>query len=165
VHLWSRRCRRRTVISGAAVSGFSNAMVWGMSRVRIRPSVSGCRADGFRSAQRPSVHLSSFKPRQPRRPKEKPPEGCEAWRFQSTSTDCRAWKVSSTRKERLEPLFFAFMGKDATHHRRPYTSRTPRRSTPNAGRNRKHQRSIPRSRWWPEYRQIRHCRHALHRHR
>jgi hypothetical protein len=23
------------------------------------------------------------------------------------------------KKERLEPLFFAFMGKDATHHRRP----------------------------------------------
>src|SRR6202022_909991 len=30
-----------------------------------------------RSAQRPSVHLSSFKPRQLRRPKEKPLEGCE----------------------------------------------------------------------------------------
>jgi hypothetical protein len=68
-----------------------------------------CR-NGFRRAQRPSVHPSSFKPRQPRRPKEKPPEGCEAWRFQSTSTDCRAWKVSSIRKERPEPLFSCFYG-------------------------------------------------------
>src|ERR1700737_866844 len=72
-----------------------------------------------RSAQRPSVHLSSFKPRQLRRPKEKPPEGCEAWSFQSTPADCRAWKVSSIKKERLGRSFFAFMGKDATHHRRP----------------------------------------------
>jgi len=34
--------------------------------------------------------------------------------------DCRAWKVSSIKKSgssrRLEPLFFAFTGKDATHH-------------------------------------------------
>jgi hypothetical protein len=37
------------------------------------------------------------------RPKEKSPEGCEAWRSQSTSTDCRAWKkVSRTRRTRKE---------------------------------------------------------------
>src|ERR1700737_1438694 len=59
------------------------------------------------SAQRPSVHLSSFKPRQLRRPKEKLPEGCEAWSFQSTPADCRAWKVSSIRKSGLSRSFFA----------------------------------------------------------
>jgi hypothetical protein len=36
-----------------------------------------------------------------------------------TLADCRAGKVSSIKKERREPLFFAFMGKDATRHRRP----------------------------------------------
>src|SRR3982074_3888335 len=50
------------------------------------------------------------------------------------------------KKERREPLFFGFIGKDATDHRRPYTSRTPGRSTPNAGRNRKKRRSVPRAR-------------------
>jgi hypothetical protein len=118
-----------------------------------------------RSAQRPSVHLSSFKPRQLRRPKEKLPEGCEAWSFQSTPADCRAWKVSSIRKSGLSRSFLAFMGKNATHHRRPYTSRTPGRSTPNAGRNRKHQRSVPRSRRLLEHRGTRRCRRASHRHR
>ncbi len=54
-----------------------------------------------RSAQRPSVHLSSFKPRQLRRPKEKPPEGCEGWNSQSTPADCRARKVSSIKKSGL----------------------------------------------------------------
>jgi hypothetical protein len=48
------------------------------------------------------------------------------------------------KKGGLSRSFFAFMGKDATHPRRPYTSRTPGRSTPNAGRNRKHRRAIPR---------------------
>jgi hypothetical protein len=38
------------------------------------------------------------------------------------------------------------LGKDATDRRRTHTSRTPGHSTPNAGRNRKHQRSIPRGR-------------------
>jgi hypothetical protein len=33
--------------------------------------------------------------------------------------------VSSIEKERLEPLFFAFMGKDAADHRLRDTSRTP----------------------------------------
>src|ERR1700733_12817227 len=37
------------------------------------------------------------------------------------------------KKERLGPLFFAFIGKDATRHRRPYAARTPGCSTPNAG--------------------------------
>jgi hypothetical protein len=30
--------------------------------------------------------------------------------FQSTPADCRAWKVSSIRKERPEPLFSCFYG-------------------------------------------------------
>jgi hypothetical protein len=66
---------------------------------------------------------------------------------------------TSIRKSRLSRSFFAFMGKDATHHRRPYTSRTPGRSTPNAGRNRKHQPSIPRL---LEHRGTRRCRRASH---
>jgi len=53
------------------------------------------------------------------------------------------------KKERREPLFFGFIGKDATDHRRPYTSRTPGRSTPNAGRNGKQRRSVPRARCLP----------------
>ena len=53
---------------------------------------------------------------------------------------------SVEKKRAAEPLFFAFIGKDATHHRRPYTSRTPGCSTPNAGGNGKRQRrSNPRS--------------------
>jgi len=36
--------------------------------------------------------------------KEKPPEGCKAWSFQSTLADCRAWKSV---EHRLEQLFFA----------------------------------------------------------
>jgi hypothetical protein len=67
------------------------------------------------------------------------------------------------KKEQLELLFFAFIGKEATHHRRPYTSGTPRRNTPNAGGNRKHQRrSAPRSRCLLEHRGIRRCRRAPH---
>ena len=99
-----------------------------------------------RSSQRPSVHLSSFKPRQLRWLKEKTPEGCEAWSSQATPADCRAWKVSSIKKSAQDALFFAFIGKDATDHRRPYTSRTTGRSTSNAGGKRKRQRqSMPRS--------------------
>jgi hypothetical protein len=63
------------------------------------------------------------------------------------------------------PTSLTFMGKDATHHRRPYTSRTPGRSTPNAGRNRKHQCSIPRSQRLLEHRGTRRCRRASQRHR
>jgi hypothetical protein len=77
------------------------------------------------SPQRRSVHLSPFKPRQPRRPKEKP----EAWSSQLLRS------TVEHKKERLEPLLFGFIRKDATAHRRPYTFRTPGRSTPNAGRN------------------------------
>src|ERR1700682_3790257 len=56
-------------------------------------------------------------------------------------------KCRAQEKSGLSRSFLAFMGKCATHHRRPYTSRTPGRSTPNDGRNRKHQRrAIPRSR-------------------
>jgi hypothetical protein len=66
---------------------------------------------------------------------------------------------TSTKKSGLSRSFFAFMGKDATHHRRPYTSRTPGRSTPNAGRSRKHQPSIPRL---LEHRGTRRCRRASH---
>src|SRR5216683_7233956 len=36
-----------------------------------------------------------------RRPKEKPPEECEAWNSQSTPADCRARKVSSIKKSGL----------------------------------------------------------------
>jgi hypothetical protein len=119
-----------------------------------------------RSAQRPSAYLSSFKPRQLRRPKEKPPEGCEAWSFQIYSGRLSSMESVEHKKRAAQAaLFFAFMGKDATHHRRPYTSRTPRRSTPNAGRNRKHQRSIPRSRRLLEHCGTRRCRRASHRHR
>ena len=49
-----------------------------------------------RSSQRPSVHLSSFKPRKLRRPKENPP--------QSTQAISRAWKASR-KKERLSRSF------------------------------------------------------------
>src|SRR5260370_24894533 len=59
------------------------------------------------SAQRPSVHLGSFRPRQLRRPKEKSPEGCESWSSQSTPADCRAWKVSGVKKSGFKPLLFA----------------------------------------------------------
>src|SRR5260370_17602283 len=52
-------------------------------------------------AQRPSVHLTSFKPRQLRRPKERPPEGSEAWNSQSTPADRRAWKLSNIKKSGL----------------------------------------------------------------
>jgi hypothetical protein len=66
--------------------------------------------------------------------------------------------------ERLEPLFFGFIGKDATLHRHPYTSPTPGHNTPNAGRNGRHQRrSIPRSRCLLEHRGTRRCRRASHR--
>ena len=68
------------------------------------------------------------------------------------------------KEERLEPLFFGFIGKDATLHRRPYTSRTPGHSTPNAGRNGRHQRrSIPGNRCSLEHRGTRRCRLASHR--
>jgi hypothetical protein len=75
-------------------------------------------------------------------------------------------------------LMMTILGKDATHHRRPHTSRTPGHSTPNAGRNRKHQRSIPRGRRLLDHRGTTawarravgegvkgRCRRALHRHR
>jgi hypothetical protein len=38
---------RRRATSGAAVSGFNSAIVLGISSVRISPSVSAWRADGF----------------------------------------------------------------------------------------------------------------------
>ena len=73
---------------------------------------------------------------------------------------------SVEKKRAAEPLFFAFIGKDATHHRRPYTSRTPGCSTPNAGGNRKHQRrSYQRSRCLLEHCGTRHYRRESHRHR
>jgi len=50
-----------------------------------------------RSSQRPSVHLSSFKPRKLGRPEENP--------LQSTPADCRAWKVPSIKKSSLTDLF------------------------------------------------------------
>jgi hypothetical protein len=113
---------------------------------------------GTNIARATSVHLSSFKPRQLRRPKEIPP--------QSTPAACRALESVEHKKEQLELLFFAFMGKDATDHRRPYTSGIPRRNTPNVGGNRKHQRqSMPRSRCLLEHRGTRRCRRASHRHR
>src|SRR5260370_11418619 len=52
--------------------------------------------------------VDQFPAQRLRRPKEKPPEGCEAWSFQSSPADCRAWKVSNIKKERLESLFFCF---------------------------------------------------------
>jgi hypothetical protein len=61
---------------------------------------------------------------------------------------------TSIKKSGLSRSFFAFMGKDATHPRRPYTSRTPGRSTPNAGRNR--------GRRLLEHRGTRRCRRASH---
>jgi hypothetical protein len=101
-----------------------------------------------------------------RRPREKTPKGCEAWSFQSTQAVCRAWKASSIKKSGLSRSLFAFIGKDATHHRRPYTSRTPGRSTPNAGCN----RVLMRPRYHGadallEHRRARRCRRASHRHR
>jgi hypothetical protein len=96
--------------------------------------------------------------------KEKTPKGCEAWSFQSTQTVYRAWKASSIKKSGRS--FFAFkIGKDATHHRRPYTSRTPGCSTSNAGRS-----VLISSRYdgadpLLEHRRGRRCRHASHRHR
>jgi hypothetical protein len=92
-----------------------------------------------------------------RRPKENPP--------QSTSADCRAWKVSSIKRSSLSCSFFAFMSKDATAHHRRYTPGTPDRNTPNGG-GRKHQRrSHPRSRCLLEHRGTRRCRRAPHRRR
>jgi hypothetical protein len=44
------------------------------------------------------------------------------------------------------PTSLTSIGKDATDHRRPDTSRTPGRSTPNAGRNGKHECLISRRR-------------------
>jgi hypothetical protein len=57
------------------------------------------------SAQRPSAHLSPFRSCQLRRPKEKPPEGCEACNSQSTPADCRAWQASSIKKSGLSRSF------------------------------------------------------------
>ena len=60
------------------------------------------------------------------------------------------------KKERLEPLLFGFIRKDATAHRRPYTFRTPGRSTPNAGRNgQQRPRSVRTSRCLLEHRRTR----------
>ena len=73
---------------------------------------------------------------------------------------CRVVWQGTRRPYRRAPM--PIIGKDATHHRRPYTCWTPSCNTHNAGGNRKHQRSIPRGRC-----SLEHCgarsRRASHR--
>src|SRR5258708_14245789 len=73
--------------------------------------------------------VDQFPAQRLRRPKEKPPEGCEAWSFQSSPADFRAWKVSNIKKKRPEPPSFFFYYQE-THP--PFSARTPRAAAPAA---------------------------------
>src|ERR1700738_2513456 len=44
-----------------------------------------------------------------RRPKEKPPKDVKLRVSRPTPSDCRAWKVSSTKRERLKAALFLFL--------------------------------------------------------
>src|SRR5258708_23678304 len=58
--------------------------------------------------------VDQFPAQRLRRPKEKPPQGCEACRFQSSPPDCCSWKVANIKKQRLwAVLFFFFV---SCHH-------------------------------------------------
>jgi hypothetical protein len=83
--------------------------------------------------------------------------------FQSIQAVCRAWKASSIKRSGLSRSLYAFIGKDATDHRRPYTSRTPGCGTSNAGCNRMRPRYQGGAALL-EHRRARRCRRASHRH-
>src|SRR5260370_37980283 len=86
-----------------------------------------------RSAQRPSVHLNSFKPRQLRRPKERPPEGSEAWNSQSTPADRRAWKLSNIKKSGFSRPWFGLQAKKPLTNGAPILPGRPLGGPPTLG--------------------------------
>jgi hypothetical protein len=109
-----------------------------------------------RSVQRPSVHLGSFK-LPPRRLKKNRPKDVKLGACNPLRPIVEHKKSGSSRS------FYTFIGKDATDHRRPYTSRMSSRSTPNAGGNGR-RRSKPRNRHLPEQCVTRRCRRTSYRH-
>src|SRR3984885_3229001 len=86
-------------LSGLAPSFLSRACHFRATPISgHHQSLSPLRFHNHRSKAAIVSSQTRSSPIQYRRPKQKPPEGREAWSSQSTPADCRAWKVSSIKK-------------------------------------------------------------------